>query len=220
MKLLIQKGATSKSVYIFIRDASETDGRGLAGLVYSTANLVAYYSRPGNTATQITLVTLASATATYSSGGFVAVDGTNMPGLYRLDLPSAVTASGVDDVVVMLHGAADMEPVLLELQLVSFNPNDSAALGLTAVPATLDTDAISAAAVSSAAANKIRDAISTEVIETEGSITRKQAEGLVLAGMFGETDGGSFSTPNGEAVRATVTYAGNNRTGITLTPSS
>ena len=83
------------------------------------------------------MITLATQTVTgaFSSGGFVEVDATNMPGVYRLDLPDAVCATGVNSVVVMLKGAANMAPVTLEIQLVSYDPNDSAALGLTLVPA-------------------------------------------------------------------------------------
>jgi hypothetical protein len=134
MKLLIPKGKTSKSVDVFIQDSSQTDGRGLTGLVFNTSSLAAYYHRPGSAATAITLATLASATAAWSSGGFIAVDGTNMPGLYRLDIPDAVLASGVDEAVVMLRGAANMVPVVIEIQLTSMNVNDAVRAGLTALP--------------------------------------------------------------------------------------
>jgi hypothetical protein len=134
MKLEIVKGKTSKSIDVFIRDTSQTDGRGLTGLVFNTGSLVAYYHRPGSAAAAITLVTLASATAAWASGGFVAVDGTNMPGLYRLDVPDAVLATGVDEVVIMLRGAANMSVEPIEIQLVSYNPNDSVRMGLTALP--------------------------------------------------------------------------------------
>jgi hypothetical protein len=134
MKLLIQKGTTSKSVDIFVQDSSVTTGAGLTGLVYNSGSLTAYYHRAGSAATAITLATLASATAAWSSGGFIAVDGTNMPGVYRLDIPDAVLASGVNEAVIMLKGAANMAPVVLEIQLVSFNPNDAVRAGLTALP--------------------------------------------------------------------------------------
>jgi hypothetical protein len=117
MKLLVKKGATSKSVDVFIRDSSLTTGAGKTGLAYNTASLVAYYRRPGAAATAITLATLANAQAAYSSGGFVEVDATNMPGVYRLDIPDAALATGVNEVVIMLKGAANMEPVVLEIQL-------------------------------------------------------------------------------------------------------
>ena len=129
-----KKGSTSKSIYVFVRDSSQTDGRGLTGLVFNTPNLAAYYVRTAGTPTAITLATLANAQAAWSSGGFVAVDGTNMPGLYRLDVPDAVLASGVDEAYVTLRGAANMEPVTVRVQLTSMDLNDGVRGGMTALP--------------------------------------------------------------------------------------
>jgi hypothetical protein len=129
-----KKGSTSKSIDIFVRDSSQTDGRGLTGLVFNTSSLVAYYHRAGSAATAITLATLGSATAAWATGGFIAVDGTNMPGLYRLDIPDAVLASGVDEAYIMLKGAANMEPVVIRVQLTSIDVNDAVRGGMTALP--------------------------------------------------------------------------------------
>jgi hypothetical protein len=52
----------------------------------------------------------------------VEVDANNMPGIYRLDLPDAVCAAGVNSVVAMLKGAANMAPVPLEIQLLTNDP--------------------------------------------------------------------------------------------------
>lgn len=134
-KLLVQANNTSRSEYIFIQNSSSTTGAGLTGLVFNSAGLTAYYAVERGAATAITLVTLASATAAYSSGGFIAVDGTNMPGLYRFDVPNALFATAATDkVVVMLKGATNMAPVVLEYQIVAFNPDDAVRLGLTAIP--------------------------------------------------------------------------------------
>jgi hypothetical protein len=40
-----------------------------------------------------------------------------MPGVYEFGLPDAAIASGAGSAVVMLHGAANMVPVLLEVEL-------------------------------------------------------------------------------------------------------
>ena len=120
-KHLVLKDATSRAEYIFIQNSSLTTGAGLTGLVFNTASLVAYYVRPLGSATAITLATQ-TVTGAYSSGGFVEVDTTNMPGVYRLDVPNAVFATGVDKAVVMLKGATNMAPVLLEYQLTGFDP--------------------------------------------------------------------------------------------------
>ena len=117
MKLIIKKGTTSKIIHIFIQDSSKSDGSGLTGLLYNSAGLTAYYVRPGDaTATAITLVDIVTL-GTYVSGGFKEYDSTNMPGIYEFHLPDAVLASGADQVVVMLKGAANMAPVPIEIQL-------------------------------------------------------------------------------------------------------
>lgn len=121
-KLALRAGATSKTVYLFINDSSSTVGAGLTGLAYNTASLVASYVRPLGSRVAITLATQ-TVTGAFSSGGFVEVDATNMPGLYRLDLPDAAIASGVDSVVVMLKGATNMAPAVLEIQLAN-SPSD------------------------------------------------------------------------------------------------
>ena len=124
-KLILNKASTDITVYCFIQDSSKTTGEGLTGLAYNTASLVASYVRPLSSRQAITLATLAAVDSAHSDGGFIEIDATNMPGLYRLDLPDAVCATGVNSTVVMLSGAADMAPVLLEIQLSDFDLNDN-----------------------------------------------------------------------------------------------
>lgn len=115
-KLAVKPDTTSVTVYLFIQNSSVTTGAGLTGLVFNSASLVAYYVRPLGSATAITLATQ-TVTGAFSSGGFVEVDATNMPGIYRLDLPDAVCATGVRSAAVMLKGATNMAPVTLEIDL-------------------------------------------------------------------------------------------------------
>jgi hypothetical protein len=116
MKLSLDKGTTDQSVYIFIQDNTVSTGAGKTGLTFETAGLSCYYVREGGTPTQIVLATQ-TVDGTHSDGGFVEVDATNMPGLYRLDLPDAVCATGADNVIVSVQGASGGAPVLLEIQL-------------------------------------------------------------------------------------------------------
>jgi len=132
-KLIVTKGATSNSVAVFIRDSSSSTGAGLTGLAYNTASLVASYVRPGAARTAITLATQ-TVTGAYSSGGFVEVDATNMPGVYRLDVPNAVFATGVNSAVVMLKGATNMESCVMEFGLQAVDLQDAVRGGLTALP--------------------------------------------------------------------------------------
>lgn len=142
-KQVVKKGDTSRIEYVFIQDSSSTTGAGLTGLAFNSAGLTAYYVRTGGTATAITLATQ-TANGAYSSGGFVAVDGTNMPGVYRLDIPDAVFATGVDKAVVMLKGATNMAPLVLEYQLVDYDPENATTLGLTNLDATVSSRLASA----------------------------------------------------------------------------
>lgn len=123
-KLALKKGSTSQSLYFFVQDSSKTTGEGLTGLTYSSSGLVCYYIRPLGSATQVSLVTQ-TATGAYSSGGFVEVSSANMPGVYRLDIPNAALASGVPSMVIMLKGATNMAPVLIEIQLTDFDLNST-----------------------------------------------------------------------------------------------
>ena len=129
----ITVGSTSQTIDVFIQDSSVSTGAGLTGLVYNTASLTAYY-RKGATGTP-TAITLATQTVggAYSSGGFVAVDGTNCPGQYRLDLPNAaLDTAGM--VTVYLRGATNMAPCVMEIEVVAVNKFDAVRMGLTAIP--------------------------------------------------------------------------------------
>ncbi len=116
MKLLTKRARTSKIVDIFVLDSASAIGGGLTGLVYNSAGLTAYYKREGDASmTQISLVTATG--GTWASGGFIVTDATNAPGSYELHLPNAAIATGADTVFIYLHGAVNMAPVVMEIQL-------------------------------------------------------------------------------------------------------
>jgi hypothetical protein len=117
-KLTIEKGATNVTLPIFVPDSSSSTGAGLTGLAYNTSGLTCYYLRPGSAATALSLATQ-TVTGAHSDGGFVEVDSTNMPGIYRLDISDAICATGVRSAVIYLHGATNMAPVKLEIDLQS-----------------------------------------------------------------------------------------------------
>jgi hypothetical protein len=127
------KGSTSVILEIFIQDNSVTTGAGLTGLVHNSAGLTCYYHR--NTAAAAVAVTLADMTVgTFTSSGFKAVDGTNMPGVYQLCIPDAAFATGADSVSVLLKGATNMAPVVLEIRLTGVDWTDAVRAGMTALP--------------------------------------------------------------------------------------
>lgn len=133
----IKKGATSQSVYLVALDSTSTTGGRKTGLLFNTAGLTAYYVRNQGSATAITLATLAAANSAYSSGGFKEVDATNMPGVYRLDVPDAAFASGADSVVVTVKGATGMVQADVEVQLTGVDLQDATAMGVSRIDAAI-----------------------------------------------------------------------------------
>lgn len=112
----LQRGAADQSVLVFI--SSSFSGAGLTGLVWNTSGLAASYCRAGAARAALTLATQ-TVTGAHSDGGFVEIDATNMPGVYRLDLPDAVCADGVDNVGVVLRGATGMADCVMAIELAS-----------------------------------------------------------------------------------------------------
>lgn len=163
-KLSIKKASTDVSVYVFIQSAA---GAGVTDLVYTSAGLICYYVRPLGSATAITLATQ-TVTGAHSDGGFVEVSKSYMPGIYRLDLPDAVCATGVNSVVVMLSGASGMLPVALEIQLTNFDLNDDTPL---VTVNDIVTDAITADSIKTDAITEIQTGLATPTNITAGTIT-------------------------------------------------
>lgn len=129
-KLTVKAGSTSRLEHVFILDSASTTGAGKTGL--TNASVTMYYFRPADTTA--TSVTLSAGTlGTWSSGGFKEVDATNMPGLYEVGMPNAVFAATFNHSVVMIKGTG-IAPVVLEYNLVAYDPLDGVRLGLTALP--------------------------------------------------------------------------------------
>lgn len=131
-KLTVRTGSTSRIEHVFILDSTSTTGAGKTGL--TNASVTAFYFRPGDTSTASRSITLSNGTlGTFSSGGFREVSATDMPGLYEIGVPNAVFAAGANHAVVMIKGTG-IAPVLLEYDLVAYDPLDGVRLGLTALP--------------------------------------------------------------------------------------
>lgn len=137
---IITKGTLNVSLYVdLIQDNSGANpGDPLTALVFNSTGLVCYYIRPGALPVQITLVTQ-TVNGTHTDGGFVEV-GSTMPGKYRLDIPDAVVAAGVDGAQVMVSGYVDLAPHTVNIQLTDVDLRDGQNAGLTVLPAsgTLD----------------------------------------------------------------------------------
>jgi len=107
----IKPGTTSKVKRQFIYNS--TDGSALTGVAHG--DITAYYIREGGAAVEVSLS--AGTIGTWSSGGFVEISSSNMPGIYEFGIPDAALAAGADSVVIQLKGATNMAPVNIEIDM-------------------------------------------------------------------------------------------------------
>ena len=123
---VVTKGTTDYSCTIRIVDS--TDGTPETGVVYNSAGIDLWYRRPGAVHTSITEATQTEAGA-HTDGGFVHIS----DGEYRLDLPDAAVASGVDYVDV---GGTVTGMVVIggRIRLTDLDLDDAVRGGMTALP--------------------------------------------------------------------------------------
>ena len=107
--ITIAPGSTSQSIELYL---------GATGLTSSTAGLSARYNRTRTASVSIPLVARTIAQA-WTAGGFAEVDSTNMPGVYRLDVPDAALAAGADDVTIVVRGASGTNGAVMTVKLSS-----------------------------------------------------------------------------------------------------
>ena len=107
--ITIAPGSTSQSIELYL---------GATGLTASTSGLSARYNRTRTASVSIPLVACTIAQA-WTSGGFAEVDATNMPGVYRLDVPDAALAAGADDVTIVVRGASGTNGAVMTVKLSS-----------------------------------------------------------------------------------------------------
>ncbi len=136
-KLSILAGSTGKLMDVFIQDSSSTTGAGLTGLTNASGSLTWYYYREGAGAS-VQVTSIATMTlGTWATKGFIVIDGTNMPGCYQLGVPDAALAAGAKSVIMMLKGAANMVPLLIEIELTAVDNQNATSFGLSDLDATV-----------------------------------------------------------------------------------
>lgn len=124
------KGATSVSLEFRLADATT----GAAKMALDVTTLKLQYHRPGEApGTATSLTALAAATTGWTSYGAREVDGTNSPGVYRVDAPNAAFATGADEVVLTVTGSA-IQPASRLIDLVAVNTRDAVRFGLSSLP--------------------------------------------------------------------------------------
>lgn len=234
MKLSLKKGVTSQSFLVFVQDSASTTGTGKTGIAYNAPSFSCYYARPRATPVAVTLATQ-TVTGAFSSGGWVELDATNMPGWYRFDPPDAAFATGVESVGFHFKGASGMAPLPLEIELEDIDRRDTVRAGLTALP---NVASGSAGAVITAGTGTAQLSVSSgnvagsvaSVVGAVGSVTGNVggnvtgSVGSVVGAVGSVAAGGiaraSFAADTGlQAVRSNTAQAGG-ATSITLDASA
>jgi hypothetical protein len=184
-------GSTSVSIDIVLR--KKADNTELTAIAYNTSGNIASYRRQGASRTAITLATQ-TVTGAYSSGGFVEIDSTNQPGLYRLDVPDAALATGVDYVdisFVTTSGYAYHERISLTV---------SALTGLVTqgVAAAIGSTSITLASGASAFADHVLEGATVQITSaTTGVGQSRKITGWVSSTQVATIDPAFNTTPTG-----------------------
>jgi len=156
MKQEVKIGQTDYTVLILIRD---TAGAAKTGLTYASAGIDVCYTRV-ETDNDVVLTAGApvttTLTGTHVDWGFVLVDDTNAPGLYKLDIADGVFATGAWSAVVSLI-CTGCDPVHIEFVLVPDAPLDGVKV---ASQADIDFGATQKASINA----EMVDAIGTDTI--------------------------------------------------------
>lgn len=201
----IKAGATSQSVLLFLADSTSTTGGGKTGLVFNTAGLTAYYSFAGAsaTSTSITLATLATVGTAWSTGGFKEIDATNMPGIYRFDIPNAaLAASSGREVTLYFQGATGLAPTPIKIELTGWDNQDAVHGGLTSLPntacttnASLLTSGTGTDQISVSAGKMLLQATQSGVtIPTVTTVTNQLTAAAIATGIWQDATAGDFTT--------------------------
>jgi len=178
--VIVTAGKTNVSVYYYIvQDASNTSpGEPVTGLLFSDIETggSASYARQGAARVDLTLITLASASAAHADGGFILVDDTNMPGVYRCDYADATFATGVDEVVLSIVVASGKNAVAapIKVQILDVDLRDSVRGGMTALP-NAAADAAGGLPISDAGGLNL-DAMNTNVNDIETDTNELQGD--------------------------------------------
>lgn len=126
--IVVKKGSADISLYVNLVDPTDgvTPETGLTVTdldIQVTRNLTA-------SDTLINAIVGTGGAATHVDDKIFELDATSSPGLHLVCLRDAAFATGVDKVILAITGAA-IKPVYILVQLVDYDPEDAASLGLT-----------------------------------------------------------------------------------------
>ena len=189
----ILKASTDVTFEVLLR--GDDDGMGETG--ETSATVTCYYMRQGAAAAvEVTMAT--GILGTHADGGWLAVDATNMPGLYQFHSPDLAFATGANAVTFMFTATGVIDKTV-KFALVNYDPRSATNLGLS-VLTTIAGDVVNIdgivpeSAGTVAAAHAITDAL---VDDVETTLALALAE---VAGLNGEAMRGT----NGAALASVV----------------
>ncbi len=213
--MIVTAGKTNRSEYFYIvgNASNALPGEPVTGLLFSDIETggSASYMRQGAARVDLTLKTLASALAAHDDGGFILVDDTNMPGVYRCDYPDAAYVTGVDEVTLQLVVASGKNAVAspIKVDITDFD------LRTASVPQTADHTA--AIAVIDGLVNELKEGlflqvttIATLASQTQFTLTDGSADNLAYHAAIIVVVDASASTQ--KAFQAVKTYTGGSKT--------
>lgn len=180
-------GSTSQSVEVL---ALDYEGRPVATLTHASDGLSLNYHRPGSAAVAITPAALGSPSASWTAGGFVHVAN----GIYRVDVPDAAFAAGVNRVTVT-GAATGVVFVPLRVALVAFDPQSATNLGLSqlgGLAVGVNVDTIKGEAVSVTGTVNFLGTVGNSTLDEAGV---REAVGLAVANL--DTQLGGLATVSG-----------------------
>lgn len=183
--ITIAPGSTSQSIELYL---------GATGLTASTTGLSARYNRTRTASVSIPLVARTIAQA-WTSGGFAEVDATNMPGVYRLDLPDAALADGADDVTVVVRGASGTNGAVMTIKLSSggLTSAQTASAVWGASPAGYNDGTTFGGVVNET--NQLANSLDTQVQDVPSNVWEEMRATHTTAGTFGEYVNAELVTP-------------------------
>ena len=183
--ITIAPGSTSQSIELYL---------GVTGLTASTSGLSARYNRTRTASVNIPLVARTIAQA-WTAGGFAEVDATNMPGVYRLDLPDAALAAGADDVTIVVRGASGTNGAVMTVKLSSggLTEAQTASAVWGASPAGYNDGTTFGGVVNTIAT--VSNDIETEIQDIPGNVWDQLRTNHATAGTFGQYVNAELLTP-------------------------
>jgi len=185
--MIIKKNSTDITTYFKLIDS--TAGTPETGLTITDLDLT-YVRRGAAPAAKVDATALAATDSAHGDNKAIEVDGTNMPGLYRVDWPDAAFATGVNSVILCVK-ATGVDPAFLEVELVNYDPADGVRMGLTALP--------NAAAEASGGLHTIGTGAGQFAVDGSGAIT-------TVATTTTNTDMITSATVNAQCDAAIETY--------------